>query len=623
MRTRTTLILLALAALILGALMQGDRFFPSTRDRDAKRANPMGFESEKIDSIEIESAEGTVQLKVVDHLWHIIKPFDDMADPDRVTALLESLQKAEWLEHLERSDLSGDVWKASGLDKPTATVRLLSAGKTAAECRIGQPSAIDGACYVDVPGLGKDKREVFVAQTDVLTVLKKPVEAWRDDRLLRVPAESVSRLVLDAGHGQIEMVRSKPKAPWDLVKPLQTHGHNERINEILSAILSLKITAISQADGLKNSTPTDALKITVQTPAFKDPVELILATPPDIKAGKTQATASHRGQSFTITSERLYQLWVQLNDLRDDHLARVDANKIDAVAVKSAQLGEVLLHKEQDYWTVERNNQREPANGERITKLFETLNEHRVKEFVADSSANLEPYGLKEPFLTVAWSEAATTPTAPPAANNKTFESTPEINTETVLTFGQDKTGNVFAKYENEPFVYRVGASVLAAVPRDNVRWKALNPVRFSQFALRKIALTVGTKPSMVVDYNPVTAEWKAELAGKDVTPQLDRVKADRLAGKLGGIIVDDWVQDRSGPVLLLQTPAITVQITLLTEAGNLKSPTKLLTLNFSPTIAGQDTAIYYGRVDNEPDIFTLSRSALMDIIGKPLWKDE
>jgi hypothetical protein len=171
--------------------------------------------------------------------------------------------------------------------------------------------------------------------------------------------------------------------------------------------------------------------------------------------------------------------------------------------------------------------------------------------------------------------------------------------------------------------VYRVGASVLAAVPRDNVRWKALNPVRFSQFALRKIALTIGTKPSIVLDYDPITANWNGMLAGQDITSKLDRVKADHMAGKLGSIVVDGWIQDRSVAVNLLQTPAITVQITVLTEAGNMKSPTKLITLNFAPTIAGEDTALYYGRVDNEPDIFTITRGVLNAMLGKSLWKDE
>jgi len=136
---------------------------------------------------------------------------------------------------------------------------------------------------------------------------------------------------------------------------------------------------------------------------------------------------------------------------------------------------------------------------------------------------------------------------------------------DTALTFGQDAQGNVFAKYEDDLFVYRVGASVLYALPRDNVRWKALNPLRFTQFALRRISLSVGTNPPVVLDYDPISAVWKGKRAGEDITPLIDRVKADRLAGKLGSLVVDDWAQDRADGIKALQTPRSRFQITLKT----------------------------------------------------------
>jgi hypothetical protein len=252
-----------------------------------------------------------------------------------------------------------------------------------------------------------------------------------------------------------------------------------------------------------------------------------------------------------------------------------------------------------------RNDAWEPANGDRITKLFEALNEHRVKEFVADSAANVEPYGLEKPFIMIAWNDGEK-----PATDAATG-SMPN----TVLLFGQDKEGNVFAKYEGEPFVYRVGASILNAVPRDTVRWKATSPVRFSQFALRQIAISIGTNPPVVLDYNPISAEWKGTRAGTDITAGIDRVKADRMADKLGGLTVEDWAQDRTDGTKALQVPAITLQVTLLTVPGKLDSPTQVTTINFAPTVAGEDTALYFGRVNAGPDIFLITRSDLRELL--------
>ncbi|MEI2609635.1 MAG: DUF4340 domain-containing protein [Candidatus Promineifilaceae bacterium] len=566
----------------------------------------------------------SLSLKVEDHLWRVGHPVDDVADPDRVNALLASMQDTEWLDQLRREDLTTQAWQLSGLDKPFAHVVLRSAGVIAVECWVGNASALDGACYLSVPGKKQDERVAHVVRTELLNLLKKPVDSWRDDHLFRVPAESVSRIALSTTKGTIEVARNKPKAPWDLIKPLQTRGQNERINELLAALLGLKITAVAPTDALKTSAPADALKILVTTPAFSKPVEITLVTPPDIKSGQTQATIHYREHSYTVTSDHLAALWVQLNDLRDDHLARVDAEKVDAVLVSSAAAGEIALRKENDRWLLQRNEAWEPASGERVAKLFEALNEHRVKEFVADSASNLMPYGLDKPFMTLSWNEAGDKPAVDPApirTSGKSFSVSPIIHTDTTLLFGQDSQGNVYAKYDIEPFVYRVGASVLSAVPRDNVRWKATTPVRFSQFALRQISISVGTNPPVILDYNPISAEWKGSRAGSDISAAIDRVKADQLANKLGNLVVEDWAQDRTDGTKALQVPAITVQVTLLTEAGNVSSASKTIAINFAPTVAGTDTALYYGRVDHGPDIFLLTRSDLRDLL-KSVMKD-
>jgi len=53
-----------------------------------------------------------------------------------------------------------------------------------------------------------------------------------------------------------------------------------------------------------------------------------------------------------------------------------------------------------------------PRTAIEVAKVFDALNEHRVKEFVSDSAANLQPFGLDKPFLTVAWNEVGEKPEA-------------------------------------------------------------------------------------------------------------------------------------------------------------------------------------------------------------------
>ena len=234
MRTRTTLLLILIAA-ALGTAVFSDRWkLPSSGPQSM--TNPLPFDKAKVDEIIVESPDSTLHLTVANHFWTVGKPVDDVANPERVDELLAAMESAEWLDHLRRADLSLETWQMTGLEKPMAHIQIRSAGKTTAECWVGNGSAIDGACYLSVPGKAAGEHEIHVVRTTLPALLKKSVESWRDDRLIRVPAESVSRIALSNGHGQIEVSRPKPKAPWDLVKPLQTRGHNERINELLAAV---------------------------------------------------------------------------------------------------------------------------------------------------------------------------------------------------------------------------------------------------------------------------------------------------------------------------------------------------------------------------------------------------
>jgi hypothetical protein len=163
---------------------------------------------------------------------------------------------------------------------------------------------------------------------------------------------------------------------------------------------------------------------------------------------------------------------------------------------------------------------------------------------------------------------------------------------------------------------------VLDLFPKDNVRWKSLSPLRFSQFSLRRIELAMGTQPPTILDYDPITAEWHAARAGQDLTGILDRVKADQLANKLGTMVVSDWVQNRTEAAKALSKPAITVGISLLAEAGNMQSEVRQHTFIFSPTQEGKTSAFFYGRLDQSPQFFIINRVELLDLLGHSVFRE-
>ena len=602
MHPRTTLLLLLLAA-ALGAVILGvERYFPSTRELHEMRRGPVKFDRRAVTRMEIDSSGGDgAGLAWVDDLWRVTRPFDDLADPERVGKLLAEVPSIGWIQRVHASEFDESGWARTQLNQPRHRLRFYAGDKLVLELGLGAAAPIEGGSYVSVWQVGRtDEIAHYVARTALPDLVKAKPAEWRDGKLLRLPAGRITGLKLGQNGGQIELARKDENHPWMLVKPLSSRASKERAGELLSTLLNLEVVEVLEAGAAAESVevPGSQLRLTV-TDAVGSAHELVLSKPAK-DATETRATISHRKPVFVVRSKSLHELWSQPNDLRDRMLARIDEERVISIRIDSQLFPEIVLEKRADSWFLNRQDRQVAANGERILRFFEALNTHAIAEFTSDSAANLGPYGLDKPFLKVAWQEAGAQPQQ--------------------LLFGKNADGSeFFAKYEGEPSVYRIEASLLPSIPQDAIKWKGLGALRFSQFALRSIRLSAGTAPPILLKYDPSTAQWSGERAGRDITAMIDRVKADQLAGRLAKFNVQDWSADASAAIHALQTPALEVVVTL-GEPGRNEGPTRETRLTFAPTQEGRDTALYFGRVDAGPEVFYVTRGSLLQLL-EPVFK--
>lgn len=610
MRLRTTLLLL-LVVIALGAAIVGiERFLPTTRELMEMKKGPVRFDRTKITQIELDSSGGDgVSLSWDGAQWWVRRPFNDLADPEKVAKLLTELSNIGWINRVHQSEFDEAGWAKTLLDKPRHTVRLTSGSTNVLHLSLGMQSPIEGSHYLALsPVKEGDELAHYVAKTTLPDLLKSTPQDWRDAKLLRLPADVVMNVKLAQAGGQIELARVHERAPWMLVKPLSTRGSKERIGELLSTLLNLSITEAAEPAGTTKSaaaTPGSAdltaqnLKISVAVKGIAAPFELTLSKPAK-DATTTTAQVSYRKPVFTVSSKSLADLWAEPNDLRDRMLARIDKEAVTVVDITSALHQPIHLEKQNNSWFLSRHKRMEPANGDRVFKFFEALNTFQIHEYTADSASNLTEYGLDNPFMTAAWTEGGAKPVK--------------------LLFGVNKAStDFFAKYESEPSVYRVDASILPSIPQEGIKWKGLGALRFTQFSLRQISLAAGTAPPVVLKYDATTAQWTGERAGQNISAQIDRVKADRLAGALSKFTVQDWAGDVTNAITALQSPALRVIVTL-GEPGTNTGPTRDTILNFAPTQPGMDTTLYFGQVQGDPDVFYIARSSLLELLA-PVFK--
>lgn len=605
MNSRTT-ILLFVAVLALGALILGiERYFPSAVQLREMRKGPSRVDRTKVTHVEISDQAGTVTtLKKSERGWETAQ---DLADPQKVALLIEALDAVEWVERVNQEEFDAKEWAKTGLDKPRHKVRLLADSTVVHECWFGNASVIEGNFYIGMPQTGDQASSGmawYVAKTLAPSLLQLPAVAWRDSKLVRVPAESINRVTLTQAGGQIELIRESEHLPWVLLRPLKTRASKERVNEVLSALLNIEIIdakepASTGATKSEAQTPAaDELKVHIETTEKGSTYDLTLKKPATDKDTSTTATTSHRKQVFTVSTKDLARLWVEPNVLRDHMLAQINADALKTITITSLSFPKVQLRNEDGSWLLERHGKWEGANGERLARMLNALNTHEIVEFSADTAADLAPFGLDKPFQTISWAY-------------------PQFKPITLLLGSNADSTKFYAKYENEPFVYRIDPSLLPSIPPDGIKWKGLGALRFSTFALRRITLSLGAAAPLVMNHDPATAQWTGTRAGKDITADIDRAKADRMAGMLAKFSIQDWSASRSEAIQALKTPYLRIQI-LLGEPGRTDGPVRETNLVFSPTQPNADTAFFYGQIEGDPDIFYVSRKSLLEVVASP-----
>ncbi|HSI65296.1 MAG TPA: DUF4340 domain-containing protein [Candidatus Saccharimonadia bacterium] len=586
MKLRTTIALFLLAAGLAVFIIVWEQNQPATPERQVLEKQPFAIDAKKVDAIEITSPEFSLRLsRSPDGMWRINKPMDDRASQEQVKLLLEGLSALTWIEKLKKADLRKEDFKRTGLGETSTRVALRSGNEKVLQCFFGSASPVEGTTYVSLDEKGED---FYLAKSAVQPLLGKAADDWRDTRLVRLSIEHVGRFTLAAGTGSMEFAR-EPNQPWRLIKPIQARASNDRVSGVIQALLKMQVKPVRGKVPVPPADPSQSLpvmKVSLGTGVNgQQPMEMTFQ-PPTAAGAEIVAEVSDRSGTF-LAPPKLADFWkLQPNHLRDQNLAQIPAARVTSIRLSGPAFPEVKLDREGVAWMLNRFGKKELANQTRIQRLFEGLNTATVLDFLSDAAPSLEPYGLHQPFLTLEWT-----------ADGKT----------SALQFGQG-TDQVCAKYANEPSIFKVNPMMLPAIlPPEIVKWRGTRIINSSIFEVRRIIVTEGDKPSLTLHYNPDEATWKAELAGADVTATLDKAGANTLLKLVSSFDVSDWSADRSGAIEALKNPTLTVQV-LSVSPGRPNAAPEVHTLIFAPSTPGMSTAVYHGRLNDDPDTFLVSR---------------
>jgi hypothetical protein len=224
---------------------------------DLRDKTILKIDREKVDRMEIETPDRTVQVAKQGAEWRLSAPADARADFGAVEGIIGRLNTTP-MKSITSPD-AADL-KEYGLDKPAATVRVTS-GSAQAGLAIGK-SAGDGVVYA------KDlsRPMVFTVESALLDELKKPADDFRVKDLFDARAFNTTRIEITRNGQAATFEKEKGKEDWKQTAPAAKAADKAKVEALLTALGSARATSFAEG---KTATGLETPEVTIAV-TFED-----------------------------------------------------------------------------------------------------------------------------------------------------------------------------------------------------------------------------------------------------------------------------------------------------------------------------------------------------------------
>lgn len=578
MKTKTTLLLLAVVAALAVYIKYYESKGPNTEEAKRQAQNVVNFERDALEGIVIQNGDDKIELRKQDQKWRIEAPFKDQADRGAVENLLADLDAWQKYDSIPAKEIAKDKNRLEeyGLSKGKLKLKLL--GKDAPpEITFGNDAALQGKMYVRV-GDGSD---VIIAAQSVRNDIAKKPEEFRDKKLTDLTTAQVTRALLKTAAGEMEV--EKRGDHWEIVKPLRARGDDQKIGDLLAQVTTAQIQqfiAEDRGDLRPYGLAEPRGSITLFAGEDKTGQTLQIGGVPEKEKDQVYVRFTARSAVYTLPKKIEDLLAIKPADLRDRHLVRIDTNILDRITIDAPGKGKTVLARKDESWTIaSRNNQ--PANSGEVSRLLELLKVEQVTKFVEDVASDLPKYGLDKPQVQLTFSSFA---------SENTPESTAGEHPFATVAFGKIEGENVFARLGDEPFIVAVRRSLLDSIFADPLQWQEVAIFRFKPDEVHKLTVVTDHEAALVRNENK---EW-TWVKG---TEPIHQVNVQSLLNTLTVLRAVRWT-GATTPAHGFDKPQITIMFTTSPDDKNVHK----LVVGGS---AGQ--GMWFARTDEKEGTFVMS----------------
>ena len=504
MRSKVTVLLLALNLALFGYLLLSERPWSATARIEENRRRVLGPEAANLSALTIVtrpapdappgSAPATLRLERRGETWFLAAPLDWPANDFAVRRILNELQFLEHETSFPVADLArnGQTLADYGLDRPRLEIAATPApapGGAAAPAappftlRVGAATAVGNRLYV----LSPDGARVHVVPPSFGAAFGIDAAALlaelRSDRLFTIPVFEARALTLQSGAASVRTRLRRDQTRWAFEAPITTRAAKTPVELLINDLNALRVARFLPPDPAPSPDDTGLavprLRLTLEGNGRRETLLLGLpAAPADPGAESVElhARLDDRSTPFTVAvpAAVLATLDQAQTDLRDRRVLAFDPARVAALAIappEGAAPGPLRIQKldatggEPAAWRLTSPALAAPARADAavVGKLLGNLQlveaaspRPKASPFVSDapSRVELENLGFNRPERTVTLELAAPEPSA-----NAPLDGPSTLVLELAQPGGADP--GLYARVAGQPFVYAVPPETL------------------------------------------------------------------------------------------------------------------------------------------------------------------
>jgi hypothetical protein len=486
MKWKTTLVLLVITGAVFSYLYFYERTAPGTEEATRQSQKMVNIDRDNIDGIVIHNGNERIELRRHDQKWRLESPIKDQANNSTIENLLLDLESWQKDATIPAKEIEADKNKLSeyGLNRAKLRLKLLGP-KAPPEILFGKDAALEGKIYVRF----ENSKEAFIAGQSVKKDIEKKPEDFRDRKLTDLIEAQVTRVVLTSPSGEMEL--QKQDEHWQITKPLQARGDDQKIGDLIAKVTTAQIqkfVADDRGDLHPYGLAEPRGSITLFGQGDKQGQMLQIGNAPEKEKDQVYVRFSARGSVYTLPKKIEDLLNTKPNDLRDRHLVRIDTKNLDRITIDAPGKNKTVLARKDENWTIA-SKKNIPANSSEVRRLIDALQNEQVTRFVEDVASNLPKYGLDKPQLQLTFSSFASQNTAESNAGERPFAT---------IAFGKTEGNEVYARVGEEPFVVAAHRGLLSEIFTDPIEWQDLAVFKFKPDQIHRFSVEM--EPGKVVE---------------------------------------------------------------------------------------------------------------------------